>query len=72
MSSQTQVAVFEQLGPVPEANMGEKKQISGAFAAPVDGGEESQHRKDEQKSSRTTSMFAVAGCVSRHAPSLTP
>lgn len=64
MSSTTQIAVFEQLEPTPAADLSEKKQTTGAVAAPLDGGEESQPLEDEQRSCRTTSIFAVAGCVS--------
>lgn len=67
MSSPPQVAVFEQLGPTPPADLNEKKQASDAVAAPLDE-EESSAREGEQKSRRTTSIFAVAGCVSSYWP----
>lgn len=65
--SSPQVAVFEQLGPAPVEDLSEKKQTSGTIAAPLDA-EESQSHGDKQKSCRTTSIFAVAGCVSRDGP----
>lgn len=68
MSSQSQTAVFEQLGPASGADVSEKKQTSGTVTAPLDEGESLPREisDDEQKSCRTTSIFAVAGCVSLH------
>lgn len=68
MSSPAQMAVFEQLGAATAADRGEKKSTADTVSAPLDG-EESPIREDEQKSCRTTSIFAVAGCVSFHGPS---
>lgn len=62
------MAVFEQMGHAPAADLSEKKQASGAVAAPLDGGDESQIHEGGQESCRTTSIFAVAGCVSPHGP----
>lgn len=65
--SSPQVAVFEQLGPAPAEDLSEKKQVSGTISAPLDA-EDSQSHGGQQKSCRTTSIFAVAGCVSRDGP----
>lgn len=65
--SSPQVAVFEQLGPALLEDPSEKKQTSDTIAAPLDG-DEPQSEGDKQKSCRTTSIFAVAGCVSRDSP----
>lgn len=70
MASQPQTAVFEQRGPPSGADLSEKKQASGTVAAPLDE-EEPLPREisdDEQQSCRTTSIFAVAGCVSPYRP----